>query len=88
MTNCEEVWGEAEKRWQEINYRSSELLTVLTVFAWVGMVLFFVFAAFSLLTRTDGATIGVLASIGLWLATAIAAIRIRRGRRKFLRAQF
>ena len=87
MTSYQHVWGPTEKRWGQIDLRGSEILTTLTVCAWVGMVLFFVCGAFSLLTQSDGATIAMLLALTVWLAAAVSAIRIRRRRRKFLRVR-
>jgi hypothetical protein len=87
MTDYQHVWGQAEKKWSPIDFRGSQILTILTVCAWAGMVLFFVCGAFSLLTRTDGATIAMLFALALWLCAGISAIRIRRGRRRFLRVR-
>ena len=87
MTDYHHVWAHTEKCWNQIDYRQSQLLTVLTVGAWIGMVAFFVFVSFSLLTQNDNATIAMLLSLAVWLFSGISAIRIRRGRRKFLRIQ-
>jgi hypothetical protein len=85
MTDYQHVWGSTQKGWSFHNYRKTQLLTTLTVFAWLGMVAFFVVGLYALFTGSDGATIAVGVSLFVWLAPAIAAIRIRRGRRRFLR---
>jgi hypothetical protein len=87
QTNYQNVWGPVQKRWSPIDYRQSHILTVMTVWAWIGMITFFVAAGLSLLTRSDAATITMLISLGVWLACGISVIRIRRGRRKFLKIQ-
>lgn len=84
MTNFENVWGGTGKGWSFIDYRRTQLLTALQVIAWLGMILFFVFGAFTWFTQTSGATIAMVGSLGVWLAAGISAIRIRRGRRRFL----
>lgn len=87
MTDYQHVWGSVQKEWSRIDYRDSQLLTVLIVFAWVSMLGFFVFAAFSMLTRSDLAIIAMMTTLGGWLACGISIIRIRRGRQKFLKIQ-
>ena len=87
MTDYQHVWGPVQKKWSRIDYRDSHILTMLTVFAWMGMISFFVFAAFSLFATSDAAVIGMLLSLGAWLACGISVIRIRRRRRKFLKIQ-
>jgi hypothetical protein len=85
MTNYQNVWGSAQKKWSRIDYRDSHLLTALTVWAWVGMISFFVCASFSVLAGSNAAAVAMLVSLGLWLGCGISVIRIRRGRRKFLK---
>jgi hypothetical protein len=87
MTEYHHIWGPTEKCWSQISFHDSQLLAALTVIAWVGMVAFFVAAAFLLLTKSDSATIAMLSALAVWLGAGIAAIRIRRGRRKLIRVQ-
>jgi hypothetical protein len=86
MTDYHSVWGPSQNRWCDID-RGNEILTVLTVCAWVGMALFFVLSAFVLLTQSDAAVILMLLSLAFWITCGASAIRIRRGRRKFLTVQ-
>jgi hypothetical protein len=79
MTDYQNVWGSVHKEWSKIGYHDSHLLTTLTVGAWAGMLSFFVFAAFSVLTRSDVAAVAMLLSLAVWLACGISVIRIRRG---------
>ncbi len=87
MTDYQHVWGPVQKKWCQIDYRSKQIEIILSVCAWMGMALFFVFLAFSLLGRSNAAATGMLLSLAFWLICGISAIRIRRGRRKFLRIQ-
>jgi len=85
MTNYHDIWGPAQRRWSRVDIRGDNTLTILTVCAWIGMILFFVFLAFLLLTKSDAATITMWLTLAVWLACGISAIRIRRKRRRFLR---
>ena len=86
-TNYQNVWGSVQEKWSRIDYRDSHVLTALTVGAWISMVLFFVFVSFSVLTRWSPAPVATLLSLAAWLGCGISVIRIRRGRRKFLKIQ-
>jgi hypothetical protein len=85
MTDYHDVWGRSAKSWCKIDPRDSSILVILTVAAWIGMIGFFVFGALSALTSSDVIVALMLVSIAIWLGSGISAIRIRRGRRKFLK---
>ena len=87
MTDYHQMWGPVQNQWQTVSYRGNEILNVLIIGAWSGLILFFIFGALTLLTQADSALIAMLFSLGVWLACGIAAIRIRRGRKRFLRVQ-
>jgi hypothetical protein len=87
MTDYHDVWGGTAKSWCKIDPRDNSILAILTVVAWMGMIAFFVFGGFSLLTNSDVGLMLMLFSLAVWLACGISAIRIRRRRRKFLKIQ-
>jgi hypothetical protein len=51
---------------------------MLLFFAWIGMVGTVVFGGIVIVTQSDGAVIGMLLSMGLWMLMGIACIRERR----------
>jgi hypothetical protein len=87
MTDYQGIWGEADSQWFRIDSHRNDVLTMLTVGSWMGMVLFFVFGTLALITQSDITIIVMLLSLALWIGCGIAAIRIIRGRKKFLRIQ-
>src|SRR5580704_15968612 len=52
MTDYHDVWGGTAKSWCKIDPRDNLILAILTVVAWMGMIAFFVFGGFSLLTNS------------------------------------
>jgi hypothetical protein len=87
MTDYQHVWGPVRSRWSLIDYRASQLLNLLTVWAWIGMISFFISVAIVLVARSNAANIAMLISLALWIGCGISVIRIRRARRKFLTIQ-
>lgn len=84
MTNYENVWGNTVHQWRPIDYKGTYILNILIVSAWVGMVVFFLSSLFLLVTQSDASLYFMLVSLIVWLGCGIAAIRIRRVRRKFI----
>lgn len=82
MTNFENVWGNTSNKWMPIDRRTNELLSACIVFAWVGMIAFFVSGLFVVVTRNDISVALMLLFLVVWLGSGIAAIRIRHRRRK------
>jgi hypothetical protein len=87
MTDYQSIWGGTKNRWLGIEYRGNEILSAFVVGAWTGMILFFIFVLLTLITQANAAIIAMLFFLGLWLGCGIAAIRILRRRRKFLKVQ-
>ena len=78
MTDYGQIWGKAPKQWCNIDFKERQISSALLVIAWMGMISFFIFGAFTLLTKTDSAAICMIASVLVWLGSGIAVIRIRR----------
>jgi hypothetical protein len=87
MSDYHNVWGAAQRQWCTVDPGDHTILNVLTVFAWSGMAFSFIFGLFAAVVRSDVAAVAMLVCLAIWLTCGIAAIRIRRGRRKFLRFQ-
>lgn len=87
MTDYQYVWGPVQKQWKLIDYRASHLYFTLMVSAWMGMIGFFIFGGFVILTKADSAVIAMLISLAVWLGSGIAILKIRHGRSKFLTIQ-
>lgn len=75
MTNFESVWANSANSWKPIDCHRTYTFNVLIVFAWVGMIAFFVSLLFLLLARTDAATYFMLASLCVWLGCGVASKR-------------
>ena len=87
MIDYQQISGRVHNRGAESEYRRNNILDILLVCAWGGMIFFFVFGLFTLIAQSDSAIMAMLLSLGLWLTCGIVAIRIRQGRRKFLKVQ-
>lgn len=84
MTNYDDAWGEAKKSWNTINIQDRYLSSALMVCAWGGMICFFVFGIFAVVTRSETPSFLMLASILVWVIAGIGVIRIRRKAKKVL----
>ena len=84
MTNYQYVWGSAQKEWHTVSFGEKHILNVLTVFAWVGMTGVFFSLAFLFVTGSDGWAAAMIFFMAVWIACGIAAIRIRRSKRKMV----
>jgi hypothetical protein len=87
MTDYEHIWGNASKQWCNINFKEKQISSALLALAWIGMISFFIFAAFTILTKSDVAAILMIASILVWLAGGIAIVRMRRTQKKLVTFQ-
>ena len=84
MTDYHHFWGNAQKAWKTIDFKDSRIVNVLLVWAWIGMISFIVFGAFSALTKSNTAAILMILSMFVWLGCGISVVRIKRSRRKYL----
>jgi len=87
MTNydrIDQMWGGVQKEWKVVRLQDKYLSSVLMVAAWTGMIAFFIFGTLSLVTKSHGITLWMLASLILWVTSGIAAVRIRRVGRKLI----
>lgn len=84
MTNYDHVWGGAQKEWRKVSFMEKHILNVLTVFSWVGMVGVYIALAFVWVTRSDPWVILMIIFMVMWAACGIAAIKIRRSKRKLV----
>lgn len=82
MANFQHIWGPSRKEWRPVDLQAKQVSSALLVSAWAGMVAFFIFAAFSVLTGTDWAAVLMIAALLLWVTSGIAIIRIRRTHKK------
>lgn len=83
-TNYSFAWGETPKEWRMVSFGERHHLNVLLVFAWTGMVSVFLSLAFVFVTREDIWVAAMIFSMVVWAACGIAAIRIRRSKRKMV----
>jgi hypothetical protein len=84
MRNYDHVWGGAYQGWNTIKFQDQHLSTAFTILAWAGMICFFVFGIFSLVTRSDEAALLMLAALIVWVTSGIIVIRVRRRGRKLV----
>jgi len=84
MRNYDHVWGGAYHSWNTIKFQDRHLSTAFTILAWAGMICFFVFGIFTLVTRSDEAGLLVLAALIVWVTSGIIVIRVRRRGRKLV----
>lgn len=84
MTNYDSYWGGTQKNWSRVSFQEKHFLNALVVFTWVGMVGVFVTLAFLFVTKANLWAGWMIFFMVLWLACGIAAIRIRRSKRKLV----
>ena len=83
-TDYEHIWGASRKEWCSVDFKEKQVSSALLVLTWMGMLSFFVFAIFSMVTRSDWAAVLMIASLLIWVGCGIAIIRIRRTHRKMV----
>ena len=81
MQNYQDIWG-GSNTWRTVSLQDKYLSSVLIVLAWMGMICFFVFGLFALLTKSDLAAILMIAALLTWVTSGIAVIRLKRTKRK------
>jgi hypothetical protein len=79
------VWGNTEKNWRPVDFRKSQICIAMLVVSWMGMVSSFVFVVLAVVSRSDLASILMIASMLVWLTGGIAYIRVRRNMRKYIK---
>jgi hypothetical protein len=84
MTDYQHIWGRAQKNWRVIDFKDKYVMNILLVWTWVSMIGFFVFAVFSIISRSNTASILMIASLLIWIGCGISIIRIKRAKRKYI----
>lgn len=76
------VWGAADKDWRPVDFQKTQICTVTLVSGWISMVASFVFVVFTIVTRSELASVLMIASMLAWIGSGVAYIRIRRNMRR------
>jgi hypothetical protein len=77
----ESVWG-TERNWKPVDLEKTHVCMAALVGSWIAMVASFVFIVFTILTRSEVASILMIAAMLAWMGCGITYIRIRRNIRK------
>jgi len=79
------VWGTPEKNWKPVDrQKETQVCIAALVCSWISMVASFVFIILTIVTRSESASMLMIASMLSWIGSGVTYVRIRRSMSKYI----